>query len=190
VAALAALILAITLQVHLAVAAGAVCYLLICLGMLIFPAEWGTMWLLRMPAAAAVGMVLLTGFLPAGWLRTPPGGWLAVAALAGASFGYLFIEVRNHGVSSGAAIGRALLAGVIGATHALMVSLIGLVVVAPAFVLDGRGLRALWTHPGYGDAGMALALATAWCLTVGVFSQILWDDRPITAPLAHLSWRS
>jgi len=41
------------------------------------------------------------------------------------------------------------------AAHALMVSLIGLVVLA-----------------------------------VGVFSQIRWDDRPITAPLAHLSWRS
>ena len=190
VAAITALVLAIALQVHAAVLAVAVCYLLICLGMLIFPAEWGSIWLLRMPAAAAVGMVLLTGFLPAGWLRTPPGGWLAVLVLTGVSYGYLFIEVRNHGVSSGAATGRALLVAVIGALHALMVSLIGLVVVAPAFVLDGRSLRALWTHPGYGHAGMALALAAAWCLTVGVFSQILWDDRPITAPLAHLSWRS
>ena len=26
-------------------------------------------------------------------------------------------------------------------------------------------------------------------LAAGVFSQILWDDRPITAPLAHLRWR-
>jgi hypothetical protein len=37
---------------------------------------------------------------------------------------------------------------------------------------------------------MLLVLAAAWCLAVGVFSQILWDDRPITAPLAHLSWRN
>ena len=35
-----------------------------------------------------------------------------------------------------------------------------------------------------------LALAAALCMAVGVFSQILWDDRPITAPLAHLSWRN
>jgi hypothetical protein len=190
VAALTALGSAIALQDHLAVIAGVVFYVLICLGMLIFPAEWGTMWLLRMPAAAAVGMVLLTGFLPAGWLRTPPGGWLAVVVLAGVSYGYLLIEVRNHGVSPAAATGRALLVAVVGAMHALMVGLIGLVVVAPAFVLDGRSLRALWAHPSYGHAGMVLALAAAWCLTVGVFSQILWDDRPITAPLAHLSWRS
>ena len=33
-------------------------------------------------------------------------------------------------------------------------------------------------------------LALGGCLAVGVFSQILWDDRPITAPLAHLSWRN
>jgi hypothetical protein len=189
VAAVTAVAFAAALRDRPAVAAAVVCYLLICAGVLVFPAGWGTMWLLRMPAAAAVGMVLLTGFLPAGWLRTPPGGWLAVVALAGASFGYLLIEVRNHGVSAAAAVGRALLVAVIGAMHALMVSVIGLAVVAPAFVLDGKDLRDIWTHPSYGHTGMVLALAVAWCLAVGVFSQILWDDRPITAPLAHLSWR-
>jgi hypothetical protein len=78
----------------------------------------------------------------------------------------------------------------IGAGHALMVSLIGLVVVAPAFIANGSSLAVLWRHPGYRHAGLLLALATVWCLAVGVFSQILWDDRPITAALAHLSWRS
>jgi hypothetical protein len=71
-----------------------------------------------------------------------------------------------------------------------MVSLLGLVVVAPAFVQNGQKLAAIWHHPSYRHAAMVLVLATAWCLAVGVFSQILWDDRPITAPLAHLSWRS
>jgi hypothetical protein len=183
-AAVTALVCAAALLGRPAAVAAIICYLLICAGVLVLPAEWGMMWLLRMPAAAAVGMVVLIPFLP-----TPPGGWAAVAVLAAASSGYLLIEVRNHGVSPGAACGRALLVVIIGAVHALMVALIGLVVVAPAFVPGGRGLRALWTHPGYGHAGTALALAAAWCLTVGVFSQILWDDRPITAPLAHLSWR-
>jgi hypothetical protein len=71
-----------------------------------------------------------------------------------------------------------------------MVSLIGLVIVAPAFVSGGRQLAAVWHRPGYGHAGLLLALATAWCLAVGVFAQVLWEDRPITASLAHLSWRS
>jgi hypothetical protein len=95
----------------------------------------------------------------------------------------------SHGVA-GRSLWRAVAVAAIGAAHALMVSLIGMVVVAPAFVTDGGKLAMIWHHPGYGHAGTVLLLATAWCLAVGVFSQILWDDRPITAPLAHLSWRS
>jgi hypothetical protein len=83
--------------------------------------------------------------------------------------------------------GRALVVALIGAVHGLLVTLIGLVWIAPAFA--GSGLGGLWSHPGYRNAGMILAIGAAWCLAVGVFSQILWDDRPITAPLAHLSWR-
>jgi hypothetical protein len=71
----------------------------------------------------------------------------------------------------------------------VMVSLIGLVAVAPAFASPAGRLGGIWRQPGYGRAGLLLALAAAWCLAVGVFSQILWEDRPITAALAHLSWR-
>ena len=39
-------------------------------------------------------------------------------------------------------------------------------------------------------AALAILLAaTFWCLAAGVFSQILWDDQPITAPLSHRRWR-
>lgn len=189
-AGLTAVSLAAALLVRPAAVAAAVCYLLICAGVLWFPARWGGIWLLRMPAASAVGIIALVALLPGAWIHTPLHGWLAVAVLVGVSFGYLLIEVRNHGAARGSALLRALLVAVIGAVHALMVSLIGLVAVVPAFVANGAGLDKLWIRPTYGHAGMALALAAAWCLTVGVFSQILWDDRPITAPLAHLSWRS
>jgi hypothetical protein len=189
-AGLTAVSLAAALLIRPAAVAAGVCYLLICAGVLRFPARWGAMWLLRMPAASAVGIIALVSLLPGAWIHTPLKGRLAVAALAGASFGYLLIEVRNHGAARGSAVLRALLVAVIGAVHALMVSLIGLVAVAPAFVANGAGLDRVWTRPTYGHAGMVLALAAAWCLAVGVFSQILWDDRPITAPLAHLSWRS
>ncbi len=188
-AGLAAVGCAAALLVDQATIIAAACYLLICAGAVILPAGWSQMWLLRMPAASAVGVIALISFLPGGWLITPPGGWRAAIVLAAVSAGYLVIEVRNHGAARAAAVPRALLVVVTGAVHALMVSLIGLVVVAPAFVADGASLAALWRRPAYGHAGMVLALATAWCLAVGVFSQILWDDRPITAPLAHLSWR-
>lgn len=180
---------ALALLVHPATILAATCYLLICAGVTAFPAQWGAMWLLRMPAASAVGVVALVGLLPGAWIGTPPRGWLAAGTLTGVSFGYLLIEARNHGVAPGAALARSMLVAGVGAVHALLVSLIALEVVTPAFVGDGKALLAVWHQPGYGHAGLVLALAAAWCLAVGVFSQILWDDRPITAPLAHLSWR-
>jgi hypothetical protein len=189
-AGLTAVGLAALLLIRPAAVAAAVCYLLICAGVLWFPASWGAMWLLRMPAASAIGIIALVSLQPGAWVHIPLKGWVAVAALTGVSFGYLLIEVRNHGAARRSAALRALLVALIGAVHALMVSLIGLVAVAPAFVANGADLDKLWTRPTYGHAGTALALAAAWCLAVGVFSQILWYDRPITAPLAHLSWRS
>src|SRR5579875_1655231 len=189
-AGLAAVGCAAALLVYPATCLAAACYVLIGGTVLLRRGGLGTMWLLRMPAASAVGVFALISFMPGGWLATPPGGWRAMLALFAASFGYLLVEARHHGVAGAAAVLRALLVWAVGAVHALMVSLIGLVVVAPAFVGDGGQLaKDLWSAPAYGHAGTVLALATAWCLAAGVFSQILWDDRPITAPLAHLSWR-
>jgi hypothetical protein len=186
---LSAAVCSAILQVHLAVIFALAFYLLIGAGVLRFGSAWAAPWLLRLPAAAAVGVIALVSFLPGGWLQTPRLGWLAVVILASAACGYLLVEARNHGVT-GRALSRAVAVTAIGAAHALMVSLVGLVAVAPTFVLNGKRLAAIWHQPGYGHAGMVLLLATAWCLAVGVFSQILWDDRPITAPLAHMAWRS
>ena len=140
-AAAAAVICTALLLVHAATIAAAACYLLIFLGVLFITPGWGAMWLLRMPAASAVGIIALISLLPGRLLGAPPEGWVAVAALAVVSFGYLLVEVRNHGVARGTALWRALLVALGGAAHALMVSLIGLVVVAPAFVNDGRPCR-------------------------------------------------
>jgi hypothetical protein len=202
--ALCTVILAVVLlQVHLALLTAAACYAFICAGVLLPVEGWGRIWLLRMPAAAAVGIIALDSFMPGGWLSslTPGGrdtlpaawggrlGWHAAAVLAAASFGYLVIEARNHGVSPVRAIVRALAVTVIGALHALMVALIGLIVIAPAFVGSGQELHDMWAHLTPAHARAILFLATAWCLAFGVFTQILWDDQPITAPLAHLRWR-
>jgi hypothetical protein len=185
-----AVVCAALLLIYPAAWAGAACYAVIGLGTAVFGPRWSAPWLLRFPAAASVGVIALISLSPGGWISSPPGGWRAVLALAAASFGYLVVEVRNHGVGGWALLRRSLGVAAIGVVHALMVSLIGLVAIAPAFVQNGQAITGLWHWPSYAQAGMALALATAWCLTVGVFSQILWDDRPITAPLAHLSWRA
>jgi hypothetical protein len=183
---------AAALLVRPAAILAAACYFLICAGVVAFPPEWGAMWLLRMPAASAVGIIALVGLLPGSWVGTPTRGWLAVGTLAALAYGYLVVEVRNHGVAPGAALARSALVTLAGAVHALLASIVALDIVLPAFVGNGgsgKDLLAIVHQPGYGHAGMALALSAAWCLAVGVFSQILWDDRPITAVLAHLSWR-
>jgi len=186
----AAVLCAIFLQFTAAAAAAVACYTLMGAGAVAFGPAWAATWLLRLPAASAVGVLALVSFLPGGWLHTPYAGWAAAAVLALAAYGYLAVEVRNHEVTATAAFARAAVVAGIGTVHGLLVSLIGLVVVAPAFVSQGSSIGALWRSHSYGHAGMMLLLATTWCLAVGVFSQILWDDRPITAPLAHMQWRS
>jgi hypothetical protein len=178
---------------HVRVAAGlaAACYALLAAGTVAFGTRWAAAWLLRLPAASAVGLLALISFFPPTWLTAPRRTWWAVIVLVLLAAGYLVVETRNHGVSAGQALGRSGVVLVIGAVHAALVALIGLVVVAPAFLDDGNALGRLWLHPGgIEHGGKVLALGTAWCLATGVLSQILWDDRPVTAPLAHLTWRS
>ncbi|MGV2386263.1 MAG UNVERIFIED_CONTAM: hypothetical protein LOD86_13500, partial [Thermobifida fusca] len=58
----------------------------------------------------------------------------------------------------------------------------------PVVSENGAELAQGWA--AHSRAGViTLVQATAWCLAAGVFSQILWDDRPITAPLTHTRWR-
>ncbi|GAA3732385.1 hypothetical protein [Salinactinospora qingdaonensis] len=173
------------------------CYALIGAGALVFGRIWTAPWLLRLPATAALGLVVLIP-LPDWWQRASldlpfpePTQVAPLLLFVGVSLGYLLIEARNHGAGRLSAPVRAVTVVAAGALHAFLVSLLGLVVIAPAFGehTNGTGIDAVW-NGATGDPAAVLALATAWCLTVGVFSQVLWDDRPITAPLAHLHWRN
>ena len=172
-----------------AAAVAGLCYLLIGAGTVAFEQRWAAQWLLRIPAASTVGVIALISFLPEAWLagRLPDRAGPAATALVVAAYGYLLVEARNHGVARRAALVRSAAVAAVGAGHAFLVALIGLVAVGPAFT---TGLAAVWSAPTTHHPGPVLLLATAWCLAAGVFSQILWDDRPITAPLAHLTWRA
>ncbi|GLU49433.1 hypothetical protein [Nocardiopsis ansamitocini] len=173
---------------------GAAAYLLAILDTAALGRQRSAPWALRIPAACAVGLVVLVAF-PDWWQRArldpafPSAPWAAVL-LAAVAWCYLVVEARNHGVSGGQALARALGVTALGAAHAFLVSLIGLVAVAPVLADTAAAARweSLWHGTG-GDPWAVLVLATGWCLAVGVFSQILWDDRPITAPLAHLRWQ-
>ncbi|MGH3907981.1 MAG: hypothetical protein ACRDTE_27950 [Pseudonocardiaceae bacterium] len=185
-----AIVLVATLHPQAATYAAAASYGLVGAGAITFGSLWTVPWLLRLPAACALGLAVLVT-LPSDWWLTPRVGFAAAVGLAGAAFGYLVVEARNHGAGRVAALWRSFGVAVVGSVHGLLVSLVGLVAVAPAFIDRGDELARLWREsPSYRQAGMILVLATSWCLAVGVFTQILWDDRPVTARLAHLQWRS
>lgn len=180
---------AVAFHPHRAAALAAATYALLLSGTVTFGTPWAALWLLRIPAAAAIGAFTLVTFLPDGWLAAPVPHWLtAGGALLAAGYGYLLIEARHHGVSSGRALLRSAGVTIVGLGHAALVTLLALVAVAPAVT---PGLGALWHHPGgHRHAATILLVSTAWCFTTGVFTQILWDDRPITASLAHTTWRA
>lgn len=182
----------------LAVWAAGGCYLLIAIGAVREGAQFTAPWMLRWPAAAALGLIALSGLNPHWWHDvTGPqfvtwGTPWPPAALAAASYGYLLIEARNHEVTGRTALVRALWVLLGGLVHAGLVSLVGVVVVLPAFADPGNGpgLGQLFASDHHGKGLLVWATAAGWCLAAGVFSQILWDDRPITAPLAHTGWRA
>ncbi|WP_017622010.1 hypothetical protein [Nocardiopsis chromatogenes] len=200
-------------------------YAAIGVGTLAYGRRWAMPLMLRFPAAAVVGLIVLVAFHPDWWTDLSLGWASAGTALliAAAPFGYLLTQVRNHNsgqVPEGGGrtrvrrrvVARAALATGTGLAHAFLVALLGMVLIAPVFSEDGDRLRTAWSggedtaaassaapteaspeaepprRPGSPTA--ILALATAVCLAAGVFSQILWDDKPVTAPLSHQRWRS
>lgn len=154
-------------------------------------------WMWRLPGAAVVGVLLLISLSRTWWAGLPlhpTDAYLASAVLLAASYGYLVLEARTHGVAVGNASLRALLVLAFASGHSYAVATLGLNLVGPVFI-DGAVQLGADDVTSLGERlhdptqyWQLLLLATCWCIAVGVFSQILWDDRPITAPLAHMRW--
>ncbi|WP_150245248.1 hypothetical protein [Nocardiopsis quinghaiensis] len=172
-------------------------YVITGLGALFLGRVWAMPLLLRLPAAGAVGLIILVAFHPTWWERAAP-GWLLPAVLVGAALGYLLVETRNHNTGSTThdryapllLAGRTLAVAATGLVHSLFVALVGMVTITTVFGEDGDKLLKVWEGTsGDGNPVEILLASTFWCLAAGVFSQILWDDQPITAPLSHRRWR-
>ncbi|TDC84524.1 hypothetical protein [Actinomadura sp. 7K507] len=171
-------------------------YAVIAAGAAISPAL-GWLWLLRQPAGSAVGLLAL-GALPADWWWKADPALLgqAVVLLAVVGVGYLLAEASNHGARGWYLLRRTGGITLAGFLHAFLIALIGLRTVVPAFTGAPQGtdlrLSCWWTAAGCTADGLTpwqiVLAATAWSFVVGVFLQILWDDQPITAPLAHVRW--
>ncbi len=158
-------------------------------------------WLLRQPASAAVGLLALAAFGTTWWFTGGAPGDIAravivMAGLAAAALLYLYIEAIGHGVRGLALLRRPLWVTVIGLMHGLLISLIGLRFLLPLFASSPEGGPALscWysaasCHGKVLPVPLLLGLAAAWSLAAGVFLQIIWDSEPVTATLAHVTWR-
>ena len=151
-------------------------------------------WLLRQPASAAIGLIVLVGLGGDWWSRSSARamGFAAVggAALLLAAAGYLIIEAANHGVQHRLRRVGAVVA--MGLMHAILVAGVGVGVLLPAFTSGGDTLAQCWTGGPCEDVGpawMLISTTAAWSFAAGVFGQVLWDDQPFTAPLSHLRWR-
>ncbi len=156
-------------------------------------------WLLRQPASAAVGLLALV-FAPPDWWHDSGRAWhvalWAVLLLAGTGLGYLYFEAGGQDVRGPRRAWRPPLVAAFGYLHAVMVSVIGLRFLLPEFaprpLSAPRQLSCWWQAPGCGpDAlpGWLIVLAAAsWSFAAAVFLQIIWDDQPVTAPIAHVSW--
>jgi hypothetical protein len=146
-----------------------------------------SLWCLRLPAGAAIGMVALIS-VDDGWATRNGWAWLwASVTLLGVSVGYLCLEALGHGVPRGRTLaGRVIAVAALGFAHAMAVAALTLAVVVPAIkpglahTLDGHHALA---------AGQLLTLAGSVALAAGVLLQVLWDDRPVTYPLSHLPWK-
>ena len=162
---------------------GAIVYLTLGAAVVVGGEEASYPLCLRLAAASALGTVGLLS-LGRSWLLATGGVWWTVAVLLGAAFGYLTLEARAHGPSPRQAVARAFWVFVAGVMHAIPVALISLWVFhSVLFPYDvNHPLQASQlTH--------AVALSAATGLTFGVFLQMLWEDTPVTFPLAHLRWR-
>ncbi len=158
-------------------------------------------WLLRQPASAAVGLLALAAFGTTWWYTGSSRGdagraVLVMVGLAAAALLYLYFEAIGHGVRGWRLLRRPAWVTLLGLMHGLLISLIGLRFLLPFFASappHGPELSC-WYLAGscHGLAlpvPLLLGLAAAWSLAAGVFLQIIWDSEPVTAPLAHVSWR-
>ncbi|HKR48596.1 MAG TPA: hypothetical protein VJT72_03260, partial [Pseudonocardiaceae bacterium] len=107
------------------------------------PSRLSGLALLRIPAAAAVGQVVLLSLTPRWWLA--PWGWTVGAGLLVIAGFYLVLESRLHGARRRWAYPRGLVIAGIGALYAFVLSLAVLAFVAPSVAERGECLDSWWS---------------------------------------------
>ncbi len=146
---------------------------------------------LRLLASCAVGQAIVTAFLIdndsfKATDRTSTELWAPPVALLLVIFLYLLLEARLHRVPPAAALRRVCWVLGLGSCYALTLGCVIVSLVLPGFRADDRWLG---TQEGMPFASM-LVTVSLMGLLVGLLTQVLWDDRPITAPLGRKRWNT
>lgn len=140
----------------------------------------GDVLLLRLPAAAAIGAAAVIALDVKWWERT---GWgIPLVVLPAIAVGYLAIEARGSSANGSSAALRACVVGVAGCGHSVAVSVVAIVWIGPFLSPNGNG-TADWSAAG--GLAQASLVAASVGLALGVFLQLLWEDRQVTYPLAR-----
>lgn len=136
---------------------------------------------LRLLGSSFLGVFALAT-LGSSW-RSAPNLWLAAIPLTIASFAFLALQAKSHGASGGASVLRSLQVVCVGWCHS-----VGVTACALAFGFPGFYSKS-FQHLSNVKASQVIILGAAIALSLGVFLQVLWEDRPATFPLGRLHWR-
>lgn len=145
--------------------------------------------MLRIPSFVAVGLGVLLTLDPFWLIQLSPGdAWLPCALLLGVAFMYLYIEVTNHEVTRGADLLRSMLLFSISLVWSIASSVLALSWLW-GFFHPGEDDKAWGSGSATGLAAIdhpftAVAVCAAAALASGLLIQAVWDDRPVSAPLA------
>lgn len=176
-------------------------------------------WLLRIPASASMGILIVLALSSQWWKesRIWPGqsGHIgATLLLLSLALCYICFEVSGHRVGENSEkrkrtiFGRAIVIfGLLLATS-ILITLISFGFLFPVFaentdILTNYSdyfvvLPEVQIHNTFfqqlasvstAERFWMLLLPSSLVTVIGLFTQVLWDDKAITAPLAHTSWR-
>jgi hypothetical protein len=169
---------------------------------LVVPRRLDALALLRIPAAVAAGEAVLVSLTSRWWLA--PGGWKIGVGLLAAAAWYVVLEIRLHGAPLIRAVCRGGMVTLVGASYAFVLSVFVLGFVTPSTGEHGECLAGWWNanpriersldrqcaealgQPVAAAPAGVLLLMTGWSFALGLAAQILWDDRPVTAPLGRI----
>jgi hypothetical protein len=139
---------------------------------------------LRLQGSAVLGVFALAT-LGTAWAVSVTSShlWISSLMLLASAGAFLAVQAKNHGAKGAAAIRRAGAVLAMGWFHA-----VGISAMAFAFQFPGFYASQLSTIQS-SVLARSLTCGAAIALSMGVFLQVLWEDRPASYPLGRLAWR-